>query len=224
MFIFLDIGFTMIGGPEVGPAGWLMRTLDLPAEAKSILKGWLFNTHLTGPESLTERLCAEFGGDPERTRSIVTDFWEQQLNDAYVLPGAREFLEGLQAEGIPYAFISNIWTPFLTSFSRLFPLEFERVPVYASCQLGISKPDAAIFHHALDAVGVWPEQAAMIGDTYAMDIEPAQKLGMKTIWLLHRPDKEREDLVAVLNGEKSRPDRTLATIGALRAEHLRELF
>ncbi|GAB0056439.1 hypothetical protein SIID45300_00746 [Candidatus Magnetaquicoccaceae bacterium FCR-1] len=224
MFVFLDIGFTLIGGPAVGPAGWLMRELGLPPEAREPLKGWLFHTPLTGPDTLADRLSQTFDRDPTMTRTVVAGFWEQQIQDAHELPGARALLSRLEAERIPHAFITNIWTPFLLGFARVFPEAYERVPVYASCRLGISKPNEAIYQHALNAAGVRPEEAVMIGDTLAMDIEPAQRLGIKTVWLLHRPDKEREDLVAVLNGEKARPDLTLAGIDALRVAHLRALL
>ncbi|MBF0262062.1 MAG: HAD-IA family hydrolase [Magnetococcales bacterium] len=224
MFVFLDIGFTMIGGPSVGPAGWLMRQLDLPPEAKKNLQAWLFNTPLTGPDTLADQLSQTFDRDPASTRAVVAGFWEQQIQDAYELPGARAFLASLEAERIPHAFITNIWTPFLLGFARVFPEVYERVPIFASCRLGIAKPNEAIYQHALDAAGVWPEEAVMIGDTFAMDIQPAKRLGIKTIWLLHRPDKEREDLVALLNGERARPDLTLAGIDALQVDHLRSMF
>jgi FMN phosphatase YigB (HAD superfamily) len=64
----------------------------------------------------------------------------------------------------------------------------------------------------------------MIGDTYRNDIRPALDLGMKTVWLLHRPDKERADLLEVLNDAAPRPDLTLAGIGDLRPEAIRRLF
>ncbi|MBF0339581.1 MAG: HAD family hydrolase [Magnetococcales bacterium] len=223
MFVYLDIGFTLIGGPEIGPAAWLTRALGLPPAAKEELKGWLFTTPLTSPETLADRLTAAHGLDPLFTRQVVSGFWEQQIHQTYPLPGAGELLTGLKASGIPYGFITNIWTPFLAGFARVFPEEPATRPLIASCALGLAKPDAAIYRAALAASGVPAEKTIMIGDTYAMDLAPAMALGMKTVWLLHRPEKEKTDLVGVLNQELPRPDLTLAAIDALTPDRLTDL-
>ena len=64
----------------------------------------------------------------------------------------------------------------------------------------------------------------MIGDTYRNDILPAIQLGLRTIWILHRPDKERPALVDVLNGTLPKPDLTLPSIGELQVSDIQELF
>ncbi len=60
----------------------------------------------------------------------------------------------------------------------------------------------------------------MIGDTYKNDILPAIELGMRTIWVLHRPEKERDALTDVLNGAAPRPNWTLRSIADLKPELL----
>ncbi len=50
-----------------------------------------------------------------------------------------------------------------------------------SCEVGVRKPDAGIFLHALDALGVSPAEATFVGDRLADDIAGAQALGMRTI-------------------------------------------
>lgn len=52
-----------------------------------------------------------------------------------------------------------------------------------SCELGVSKPEPAIFQYALAQAGCVPEQAWMIGDRLDNDILPAMELGMKTVWV-----------------------------------------
>lgn len=47
----------------------------------------------------------------------------------------------------------------------------------------IGKPRPHIFRVALDRMHVLPEQAAMIGDSPISDIQGAQSVGMRTIWL-----------------------------------------
>lgn len=55
--------------------------------------------------------------------------------------------------------------------------------VVASAEEGVAKPDSEIFLRALSRADCLPENAVMIGDRIDNDIEPANKLGMKTIWV-----------------------------------------
>ncbi|MCD7731618.1 MAG: HAD family hydrolase [Oscillospiraceae bacterium] len=55
--------------------------------------------------------------------------------------------------------------------------------VIASAEEGVAKPDSEIFLRALKRADCLPENAVMIGDRIDNDIEPAKKLGMKTIWV-----------------------------------------
>ncbi|HZP82650.1 MAG TPA: HAD family hydrolase [Chthonomonadaceae bacterium] len=70
--------------------------------------------------------------------------------------------------------------------------------------VGLSKPDPAIFHWALEQAGCAPEEAIMIGDRPDNDIAPANTVGMATIrfrrgllYSLYDPrhDSERADIV-----------------------------
>src|SRR5437868_3323302 len=50
-------------------------------------------------------------------------------------------------------------------------------------ELGVSKPDPALFRHALAIAGVAPAQTLMVGDRLDNDIAPAAALGMATAWV-----------------------------------------
>jgi len=52
-----------------------------------------------------------------------------------------------------------------------------------SGDVGVSKPDPAIFLYALKKVGCEAHEAVMIGDRLDNDIYPAKKLGFITIWV-----------------------------------------
>ncbi|MFT7081600.1 MAG: putative hydrolase of the HAD superfamily [Nonlabens sp.] len=54
---------------------------------------------------------------------------------------------------------------------------------------GIKKPDAAIFHQALEMAGASVSNSLMIGDSYEADIKGAQDIGLATIWF-HITDQE----------------------------------
>jgi putative hydrolase of the HAD superfamily len=55
--------------------------------------------------------------------------------------------------------------------------------VIASGDIGIAKPDARIFAHAAELLGVSPSQCAYIGDKRDTDAEAATAAGMTGIWL-----------------------------------------
>lgn len=55
--------------------------------------------------------------------------------------------------------------------------------VVASAEEGVAKPDKEIFLRALSRAECLPENAVMIGDRIDNDIEPANRLGMRTIWV-----------------------------------------
>ena len=53
-----------------------------------------------------------------------------------------------------------------------------------STVLGIAKPDARIFEAALSELGVAPNQAIYIGDSYSADMVGGKNAGMWTAWLI----------------------------------------
>lgn len=59
---------------------------------------------------------------------------------------------------------------------------FDLRHVAISIDLGIRKPNPAIFLHALNAFNTPPEQAAMVGDSLLSDIAGSKKLGIFAIW------------------------------------------
>lgn len=64
-----------------------------------------------------------------------------------------------------------------------------------SACVGVTKPDPALFRHALDALGVAPTEALMVGDSWARDVVGASGAGMRAAWLAPAAhEAEREDV------------------------------
>ena len=65
--------------------------------------------------------------------------------------------------------------------------------VVASGDVGVGKPNPLPFTTALDALGITPTEAVMIGNSWSSDIQGAAGLGMPSIWFnadrLERPSK-----------------------------------
>jgi len=101
--------------------------------------------------------------------------------DEYVYPEAEEVLREL-SERYHIGIIAN---QNLGSEERLEKLGLLRYIdlVIASAEEGVAKPDLRIFQIALDRANCKPEEAVMVGDRIDNDILPANKIGMKTVWI-----------------------------------------
>ena len=95
-------------------------------------------------------------------------------------------LAGLQQQGFLLGVVTNrLWggKPFQEDLHTLNLLNYFDPPHIAiSADLGVRKPNPAIFLHALNALSVPPEQAVMVGDSLTADIAGAQALGIFSIW------------------------------------------
>lgn len=109
MIVFFDIGSTLIDGPPFGPARRLSETLGLGKEAVKELEHILFRSPASDPEQLANTVVNRLRVDYDKAIEACTTLWSAQLEEAYVLPGARELIEQLKSAGIPRAYLSNIW-------------------------------------------------------------------------------------------------------------------
>jgi putative hydrolase of the HAD superfamily len=55
--------------------------------------------------------------------------------------------------------------------------------------LGVSKPDAKMFHAGAQALGVLPEEVLHIGDDPHLDVLASQRAGMQSVWV-NRDEKQ----------------------------------
>lgn len=95
-------------------------------------------------------------------------------------------LAALQQRGFLLGIVTNrLWggQPFQEDLRILGLLDyFDPRHMAVSGDLGIRKPNSAIFLHALNALHVFPEQAIMVGDSLRSDVAGAQKLGIFAVW------------------------------------------
>jgi putative hydrolase of the HAD superfamily len=68
--------------------------------------------------------------------------------------------------------------------------------VVISGEIGVGKPQPAVFARVLGALGIGPEEAVMVGDSWERDIQGATSSGLSAVWVAFgRPVPE--DLAAV---------------------------
>lgn len=106
------------------------------------------------------------------------DVWRQHVR------GSREGLRQLAERGVKLGIISNSDGTVEEQLRRGEICQVGEglgVPVLAiidSGVVGISKPEAGIFRHALDPIGVEPERALYVGDTVRYDVRGARAAGL----------------------------------------------
>lgn len=64
--------------------------------------------------------------------------------------------------------------------------------IIISGAFGKGKPDASIFRHALEKLGIEPEEGVMVGDKLTTDILGANTVGMTSVWI-NRHGMQRTD-------------------------------
>ena len=217
--VLLDVDFTLFRpGPELGPEGYERigarhgLTLE-PAryeEARvAAIADLQHHPELVHDEELwirfTEDIVRGMGGDADGSRACATAVvreWERHEN-FFLYEDALPTLEALRGHGLRIGLVSNGQRD-LEGFARHHALDVD--VCVASVSHGRIKPHRSIFEAALSALDAGPAEAAMVGDSYADDIEGARALGMRAILL---------DRDGVHAGEPDRIDTLLALPAAL---------
>jgi HAD superfamily hydrolase (TIGR01509 family) len=115
-----------------------------------------------------------------------------------LVDSAHALLEALRDRGLRLAIVANTWP----EPARLVRRELEELgitervdAIVLSGEVGVRKPDAAIFEHALAELGVDAASALFVGDRLLDDISGAGRVGMTTIQALwFRADDGPADL------------------------------
>jgi len=144
--------------------------------------------------------------DAAKEFGLETIKWPKHLEKLY--RGVPELLEKLEKK-YRLGIIANQSLGTEQRLAQFGIRQFFKV-VAASAEEGLEKPDPRIFMLALDRAGCIPGEAFMIGDRLDNDIEPAGKIGMKTIWVRqssfaygnpdlieHKPDYTVNDILSI---------------------------
>ncbi len=99
------------------------------------------------------------------------------------IEGVAMTMDQLKESGIRVAVVSNSDGSVRAALGRAGLLErFEFV--IDSHEVGVSKPDPAIFHAALERMGVEPSNAWYVGDSVFHDVNGARAAGLSRAWLI----------------------------------------
>ncbi len=169
-WLFFDVGSTLIDETEC----YNHRIRDAIA-----------GTEITFEQFTEKRIFfakQNLKGDIEAIKFFGLTKTPWHTEDEKPYPDAENVLKALSERGYKIGIIAN---QNLGTHSRLEKWGLMKYIslVIASAEEGVAKPDKEIFLRALKRAKCLPQNAFMIGDRLDNDIEPAKKLGMKTIWV-----------------------------------------
>ena len=98
-------------------------------------------------------------------------------------PDAPRVLDELKRLGLLVAVVSNTEDGRVRAALELAGLAGYFDVIVDSHLVGVSKPDPAIFRHALELLGVEPREAVFVGDSYAHDALAALAAGLGAVLL-----------------------------------------
>ena len=125
-------------------------------------------------EEAVAAICARV---PDRLHEAVHDFIYRQNHALVPIPGMEGLLQGLKRDGRRLFLLSNTSKAFHQFRSKIPGIElFDDTMI--SADVGLVKPDPAIFRLACEQFGIVPSESAFIDDT-PINAEAAQYVGMK---------------------------------------------
>jgi putative hydrolase of the HAD superfamily len=97
-------------------------------------------------------------------------------------PDVEPMLARVRAMGVRIGVVSD-WGSNLRGILAELELDRQFDFVLPSGAVGVAKPNPAFYRMALEAVGVEPHEAVMVGDSYRADVRGAWSAGMDAVWL-----------------------------------------
>lgn len=176
-----------------------------------------------GYPEICRRIAKEHG--MEITAEQAEELWDTwNLGGAFLgrklFPDALDTLQWLRDRGFRIGCITNrgfSGPRFHEELRDLGLTEFFEVTV-VSCDVGYMKPHPKIYEHALEATGVRPEEAMMVGDSLHADVGGSKSLGMVAVWrrpTAGEPVEETEDEPSQ-DEPDAVPDYTIDTLAEMK--------
>jgi putative hydrolase of the HAD superfamily len=192
--ILFDAGNTLVFLDYPRMAGAVSRALGLPLQGADLAAAAPAAARAMEAGRATDRqradayLSALFtlaGVPPERldeVRAVLVQVHAERHLWSSVAPGTRAALDRLRGARFRLGIVSNSDGRVEAALEAADIRDCFEV-IVDSALVGVEKPEPAIFHAALDALGVSPADALYVGDLYEVDIVGARAAGMDAILL-----------------------------------------
>lgn len=121
---------------------------------------------------------------------ILKVMYDRSHGDAYcLLDGAKELLAHIKGRDLLLGVVSNTAWPgifCLDDLQRLGILDLLNSLIWSS-EEGIRKHHPKLFIKSLAGLGVTKDEAVFLGDSFDRDVEGANNVGLKAIWISNKP-------------------------------------
>jgi putative hydrolase of the HAD superfamily len=131
-----------------------------------------------------------------KLRRLLLAFHEPSARFCVLHEGAADLLKELCRRGYTLGLVANSPVPGYchdATLRRLGIFEYFSIRQY-SYDAGVRKPDEKFFRRVLEKLGADAANAALVGDSWRLEIEPSLRLGMRTFW--YRPSGRDEVMAA----------------------------
>ena len=118
----------------------------------------------------------------EAGNAAADEYSQIRWDSMHLFEGSIEALEKLRAMGIRLVLITNGGSQIQRDKLRRFGLEAYFTEILIDQEVGVSKPDPAIYDLALERLGVTADRVIMVGDNLDWDVRGAQAAGIFAVW------------------------------------------
>jgi len=194
--VYFDLGGVIVRTEFQAPRQHLAERLGLEYEdiVKAVFAGESSRRASIGAISEDEHWAAvvdKFHLPASDIQSVRDDFFAGDITDRKLL----DFMRDLR-KTVKVGLISNAWSglrPWIVS--QKFEDAFDTMTI--SAEVGVMKPDARIYHLALESLSVRPEEAILLDD-FIENVKGAQEVGMAAIHFV-QPELAMKELDKLLN-------------------------
>lgn len=178
--VLWDLGGVLVRTEDrSGRARWEERLgLEPNGLAKLVFEGEMSRKASIGKastEDIWQSVIEQLGLPPEERDDFVRDYWSGDRVDQELV----RFIRSLRPV-FKTALISNAWPDLREAMEQLWYIADAFDEIVISAEVGIVKPDARIYHLALDRLGVEPEQAIFVDD-FPENVTGAKDVGIHAI-------------------------------------------
>ncbi len=190
----LEATFRAFWADEVRAAHWRQNLV----EGRKLAVAAAFETLAERAPGLTPDFAAIFGAR----------FHAYREEQAKFFPGALETVEELKRLGVKLALVTNGAAEPQRAKVERFDLArlFDHVQIEG--EAGLGKPEEQAYLHAMQALGVTPDETWMVGDNLEWEVVAPQRLGIYAIWHDHLGE-------GLPPGSNAKPDRIIRSIAEL---------
>ena len=138
-------------------------------------------------------LCFDFGDTLVDEATEIKDDLLVTLR-AELIPGADQVLHELKRRSYRLALVADGWPATYSNVLKQHDLYHLFDAFAISEHLGVQKPDARMFVHALDRFSIGRQdygRTVMVGNNLERDIKGANRLGMLSVWLDWAPRRPK---------------------------------